>query len=124
MGFVPKSEVSKIQSEYNEALNEFLDKVEDIDEATKQDILIENKVEKIKHSPNADRKIHQKEHNLRKQISKIENDISVWKNNVEFFADTKNAEKLKDEFNKKINEAGEELENLKKQLKAFASADL
>ena len=93
-----------------------------IDEKEKDELLTESKVEKLKHSPNADKKIHQKENTLRKQISKIENDISIWKNNVEFFANTKNAEKLKEEFNKKIDQASAELERLKQELKIYHSA--
>ena len=60
IGFVPKSEVSNIQIEYNDALNEILSKVEGLDEEEKQSILLENKVEKLRHSPNADKKIRQK----------------------------------------------------------------
>ena len=91
-------------------------------EKEREEILFDNKIEKIRHSPNADKKIHQKEGNLRKQISKIENDISIWRNNVEFFANSKNAEKLKSDFNIKIDEASDEMERLKKQLRGYLSA--
>ena len=33
----------------------------------------------------ADRKIYQKEQAIRKKITKAENDIALWKNNLEFF---------------------------------------
>ena len=103
-------------------MNEFIAGVEGLDESEKQSILLENRVEKLRHSPNADKKIHQKEHNLKKQIGKIENDISIWRNNMEFFANTKNAEKLKSDFNKKIVEAANELERLKKELRVYNTA--
>jgi len=122
VGFVPKAQIGPIQTEYNDALNEFLELAKDLDDKAKQEIIIENKVEKLRHSPNADKKIYQKENNLRKQIGKIENDISIWRNNLEFFANTKNAEKLKEDFNKKIDKADAELERLKQQLKIYKTA--
>jgi hypothetical protein len=41
----------------------------------------------------------------------------LWRNNVEFFGRSKNADKFKDEFNDKINDASDHLKNLKEQLK-------
>jgi bacterioferritin (cytochrome b1) len=64
-----------------------------------------------------DRKIFQKELAIRKKISKVENDISLWKNNIEFFGKSQNAAKVREEFNEKIREAGEHLQQLKQQLK-------
>jgi predicted DNA-binding protein YlxM (UPF0122 family) len=63
-----------------------------------------------------------KEQAIRKQIQKVENDIAVLKNNLEFFADSKTAEKLKGEFNGKIKMAQNQLKNLKMQLKVMRSA--
>jgi predicted DNA-binding protein YlxM (UPF0122 family) len=65
----------------------------------------------------ADRKLFQKEQAIRKKISKVENDISLWKNNLEFFGKSKNAEKVREEFNDKIKEASNHLQELKQQLK-------
>ena len=122
LGFVPKSKINAIHNEFTSALQEFLDHANQLDDDLKDKILLEGKIEKIKHSPNADRKLYQKEQTLKKQINQIENDISLWKNNIEFFANTKNAEKLKNEFNQKIIKAAEELERMKKQLRLFVSA--
>ena len=51
------------------------------------------------------------------QLSQLENDIALWKNNLEFFADSKTADKLKEEFDAKIKTASNELRGLKHQLK-------
>lgn len=67
------------------------------------------------------KKLQQKEQNIRKKIGKIENDIALWKNNLEFFAKSKNAGSLREEFNQKIDVATAELTDLKKQLKLIRS---
>ena len=122
IGYVPKSSISSLQKEFNEAIDEFLEKSGGLDKKDIEKIRLENIVEKLKHSPNANKKLNQKEHGLRKQISKIENDMTLWKNNIEFFANTKNAEKLKSDFRKKIDSAGAELERLKQELRLYALA--
>jgi len=59
---------------------------------------------------------------LRKQIAKAENDIAILRNNLEFFGRSKNAEKLKEEFNVKIQQAGDDLIHLKNQLKMLQAS--
>lgn len=122
IGFVPRKEIANIQESFSAAVETYLGKIKDLSDDEKEKELSAQKVERIKHGPNANKKLNQKEHGLRKQINKIENDITVWKNNIEFFANTKNAEKLKEEFQVKIDNAGKELEKLKAELKMYASA--
>lgn len=50
----------------------------------------------------------------RKKIQTLENDIAVLTNNLEFFAKSKNSDKLRAEVEKKIEAAERELEKLKK----------
>ena len=77
---------------------------------------------KMKGGPNANRKIHRKEDSIRRQIRQLEDDISLWKNNLEFFARSATAEKLKAEFDQKIEKAGEDIKKLKAQLKVIRQA--
>ena len=79
--------------------------------------LLENQISDLKNDPMAERKIYQKEQVIRKKISKIENDIGLWQNNLEFFSRSQNAEKVREEFNDKIETAREHLKELKDQLK-------
>ena len=50
----------------------------------------------------------------RKKIQTLENDIAVLTNNLEFFAKSKNSDKLREEVEKKIAQAEKELAQLKK----------
>jgi hypothetical protein len=51
----------------------------------------------------------------RKKIQALENDIAVLTNNLEFFAKSKNSDKLRAEVEKKISQAEAEIEKLKKE---------
>ncbi|MEQ8924925.1 MAG: DUF349 domain-containing protein [Fulvivirga sp.] len=117
IGFVPKGAISKIKSKWSEAVDKFINSIEGITNEERQKIRIENQINKLKSSPNASDKIYRKEQTIRKQIGQLENDIAVWKNNMEFFANSKTADKLKGEFETKIDAAAKELKGLKSQLR-------
>jgi hypothetical protein len=117
IGYVPRANIKEIQQRFTAALNKFVGSAEQLDEEEKEDLRMSIQLNKLKGSPNASRKIQRREVALRRKIDTLENDISVWKNNLEFFAESRKADKLKQEFNEKINEAREELSNLKKELR-------
>ncbi len=119
IGFVPKKAIKSIQKRHEEAVDKFLAGVEGLDDTEKQDIKFNLQFSKLKNSPHANRKVGNKKMAVRKQISKLEDDLSVWKNNLDFFADSKQADKLKAEFSKKIEKAEEELSKLKQQLRVL-----
>jgi len=117
VGFVPRKDINSIRNRYHEAVEKFIDAIPGITEDEKGRIVLENQLSDLRNDPMADRKIYQKEQIIRKKISKVENDIALWRNNLEFFGRSKNADKFKDEFNDKINDASDHLKQLKEQLK-------
>jgi len=121
IGFVPRNSIKSIQKRFTEALDNYTKSVKSLSEEERKELVYSAQYQKLKSSPNASRKINRKEHTIRKQIENLENDISLWKNNIEFFAESKTADKLKEEFDQKINNAREELKNLKQQLKVLRS---
>lgn len=117
IGFVPKKELSAIRGQYSAAVEKFVASLPEISEEDKSRLLLENQLDTLKGDPNADTKIYHKEQAIRKKISKVENDIAVWRNNLEFFANSKSADKYRDEFNEKIEQATDHLRQLKQQLR-------
>ena len=87
----------------------------------KEALQIKVELSSLGKGPNADHKIVRKENAIRRQIQQLENDLSLWNNNLSFFAHSKTADKLKAEFDEKINEAHEKLDKLKKQLRVIRS---
>ncbi len=117
VGFVPKKDIITIKSRYHEGVEKFVESISGLTEDDKSRVLLENQLSDLKNDPMGDRKIFQKEQAIRKKISKVENDIALWKNNLEFFGKSQNAAKVREEFNDKIKSASDHLGELKKQLK-------
>jgi hypothetical protein len=117
IGFVPKNSVAPIKARFQTAVDKYVASLQNVSEDEKERTLLEIQLGSLKDDPNAERKLYHKEQAIRKRISKVENDIALWRNNLEFFGRSKNAEKVKDEFNEKINSASDQLKQLKSQLK-------
>ena len=116
IGFVPKNAIRSISQRFEEAIEKLLSQAETLDEQQKQELKIETEFLAMKNNPGVERKMNNRENHLRKKISHLEEDISLWKNNITFFASSKNADKLKAEFEDKIEKATAQLEELKTQL--------
>ncbi|MBX2962956.1 MAG: DUF349 domain-containing protein [Cyclobacteriaceae bacterium] len=117
IGFVPKKDMAAIRARYHQAVEKFISVLEGVSDDEKNKLVLENQLQDLKNDPMADQKIYHKEQALRKKIQKVENDIAVWRNNLEFFARAKNGEKVREEFNAKIDEAAGHLKQLKEQIK-------
>jgi hypothetical protein len=117
IGFVPKKDIATIRNRYHAAVEKFTNAIQGISEDEKSQLMLESQLNDLKNDPMAGQKIYQKEQAIRKKIQKVENDIALWRNNLEFFGRSKNADKYKEEFNGKINEATDSLKQLKQQLK-------
>ena len=120
IGFVPKKAITASRERFNKLVNDYIFK-SNLNEEEKEKLNVEVSLLSLKNDPEAGKKIYAKEQMLRKRISKAENDIAVLKNNLEFFGRSKNAEKMKEEFNSKISEADTEIKQLKAQLKVLRS---
>ncbi len=115
-GFVPRNAIKKIQKRFNTVTEKFLETA-DVSEEQKSELKFSAEISKIKSRPDSDRKLQRKEVEIRKLINKIENDIAIWKNNLDFFKISDTADKLRAEFNLKIEKATDQLNALKEELK-------
>jgi hypothetical protein len=121
IGFVPKNAIASVKQRFTDAVAKYVNSISGLSTAEREQTLLQSQLSGLKNDPQADRKLYNKEQTLRKQIQKAENDLSTLRNNLEFFGRSKNAEKLKEEFNGKIEEANQNLIQLKKQLKMLKS---
>ncbi len=121
LGFVPKRSLNSVKGRFTDALNLAIASLPLADQE-KETATLEAQLTNLRQSPQGDKKIHHKEHHLRKQIAKAENDIAILRNNLEFFGRSKNAEKMKEEFHVKIQQAGDDLLHLKNQLKMLQAS--
>ena len=119
IGFVPKKSIGKIKDRFREAVDGAVAVSTNIQEEEKETFAITLIAGDALKGGDADRFIYQKEQNLRRQIGELENNIALWTNNLEFFRHSKNADELRDEVNAKVENAREELNQLKRRLKAY-----
>ncbi|MEQ6166165.1 DUF349 domain-containing protein [Ekhidna sp. MALMAid0563] len=120
IGFVPKNAIKKIRNRFDSVKEKILSN-ENIHEDDRTDLRNHIQMGRLKNTPGGERKLHRKEHSIKRKISTIENDISTWNTNMEFFADSATADKLKAEMQEKIDKAESELEDLRSQLAAISA---
>ena len=115
IGFVPRKSIKEAAAKFNGAVEGYITRMGNEGVAL-DDFLFRLNLNKIQADPNSTRVLNKKEHGIRKQIADLENNITLWKNNLEFFAASRTADKLKDQFDEKIEKAEQEVEKLKKRL--------
>ncbi len=121
IGFVPKKEINTIKTRFSQAIEAHLDKFCKTDEQ-KNKLKLTYQIALFKDSPDAKNKFQKKEKAVRAKVQELENNISLWRNNLEFFGKSKNAQQLRDEFDVKIVEANKEIAVLKDQLKILKNS--
>ncbi len=116
IGHVPFKERDRLQNEFRKLVNEHLDKLK-ISEVEMTAISYQSKMESMMNDPQSKRIIIREKENLSAKISKLREDINLWENNIGFLANSKNANILKDEFEKKIDLAKNDLKVMEAKVK-------
>ncbi|MBT2559050.1 DUF349 domain-containing protein [Hymenobacter sp. ISL-91] len=109
------------EERFQKLMAQYLTQVPELAYQDRTDLLFSLQVERLKASPDAQQLLYKKEQALRREISELENDISTLQTNLEFFARSKNAAQLRQEYQGRVDEAQTRIENLKRQLKAVRS---
>jgi hypothetical protein len=117
IGFVPRNSIKSTEEKIKAAVEQYISAI-GLAEEQAQEIMLKAEFGGSKTAAD-DRKIGKKESILRRKIKELEDNISLWNNNLAFFANSKTADKLKEEFDEKIAKANEEIEGLKKQLRVL-----
>jgi hypothetical protein len=107
IGHVPIKEKDKLQNDFRIAINKHLDKLK-VDAIEISTLSYKAHFETVKDSPDANRILSKEKGALINKLNNLIEDISLWENNIGFLADSKNAQILKMEFEKKIEKAKQE----------------
>ena len=116
IGHVPIKEKTRLQNDLRAAVNSRLDELK-ISQAEMQTASYRQRMENIKDKPDSRRILYNERNFLSNKRNKLIEEIGLWENNLGFFAESKKANLLKEEFEKKINKAKGELELLKAKIK-------
>ena len=115
-GFVPRNSMKTLEQKFANALETYVATL-GLDDSDAETLMIKAEMAGGGKSGASDKKLQKKESTLRRKINELEDNIALLNNNLAFFANSKTADKLKGEFDQKIETAEEELRKLKKQLR-------
>jgi hypothetical protein len=116
IGHVPIKDKERLQNEFRTVINKQLDKLK-ISKSEMQNINYRNRIEGLKDTPNSDRIIGNERMMLMNKKKKIEEEIKLWENNIGFFSHSKKSAQMKEEFERKIDAAKQEVAVLNDKIK-------
>ncbi len=109
----------KVEERFLALMADFLERVPQLSYEERNDLLVRLQVDRLKHTPDAGHKLQQREQSIRREIAQLQNDIQTLRTNIEFFARSKNADKLREEYEARIEEAQKRIDLLYRQQQAF-----
>ena len=121
IGHVPLKEKDKIQKEFRSVIDNLINKLK-ISTVEISTLNYKTRLESMLNTPESGRVINKERNLIRSKISKLKEDITLWENNMGFFADTKKANLLKEEFDKKVQKSKQEIILLEAKLKYLREA--
>lgn len=120
IGFVPRKDMKSIQERFIKAINEFVRTSTGINKSEKDKLMLQNEAEVVLKSGG---NLNRAENDLRRKIKTLEDEISLTKNNLEFFGYSKGADKMKEQYLVKIKKAEAELDDLNSKLRLIIAAN-
>lgn len=118
IGHVPIKLKDQLQAEYRKALDSLFEKMK-VSEAEMTTVEYEGMVESMKDRPDGRDHIRRERNNLNSRISKLREEILLWENNIGFFANSKQADIMKAEYEKKIKRAKNDLKIMEAKLRVL-----
>ncbi|NDK54417.1 DUF349 domain-containing protein [Pontibacter fetidus] len=109
----------KVEEKFIALMESYLERVPGLSPEERAEMVVKLQVERLKSSPDAAQKLQHKEQGIRREITQLQNDIQTLRTNIEFFARSKNADKLREEYEGRIADAQHRIDQLNRQLKAF-----
>lgn len=122
IGFVPRKDIQIIQDRFIKAINSFVKTASGMNKSEKDKMFFQNEVEGILKSGGGSKNLEKQESEIRRKIKSLGEEISLTLNNMEFFGMSKNAEKLKEEYMKKVEKGEKELKELQEKLRVIIAA--
>lgn len=122
IGFVPRKDMKKIQKRFVDAINSYVVNTSDIDKDEKEKLLLKNEVDVTLKTGGNPKAMHRHEHDMRRKLKSLEDEITQLKTNIEFFGRSKGAEKIKAEYEKKISKAEDEAVKIKEKIDLIKAA--
>ena len=122
IGHVPFKDKDKVQNEFRAAVNVLFDHLR-VDEHKRDILKFKTKVSNFTESSRGHNKMLHERDKYITRMKQLESDLTLLNNNIGFFANTKNAESLIEDVNRKIQATIEKIEMLKEKIRIIDEAD-
>ncbi|GAA4386267.1 DUF349 domain-containing protein [Hymenobacter koreensis] len=99
----------------------YIDAIPGLSYTEREEQAFQLQVQRMKANPDAQQLLYRKEQTLRREINELENDIATLQTNLDFFARSKNAGQLREEYQGRIDETKVRIERMKRQLRIIRS---
>ncbi len=121
IGFVPFKNKDEIYKNYQTVVDEKFSNFK-VGSKKRNSMQFESRLDNMSKAPNAKTKMSTEIEKLRNNLATINDEIILWENNMGFFAKSKNAESMINDFNKNIEKSKKEAEDIKKNIVALEVA--
>lgn len=118
IGYVPIAEKQRLQKDFRDTINGYFEQLK----ISAREAQANAYREKIRNVVGNRQATNSERENLMDQITKLRNDLSLWENNLGFLANSKQADLLKEEFEKKMQNARQQIALLQAKLKILDEA--
>lgn len=118
IGYVPIKEKERLQTEFRASINKLFDDLK-ISQKEAKEHIFRSRINNLK-PEDIERFASREKRDILDKIQKLKDDIHLWDNNLGFLANSKQADILKKEFEKKIQSARQEIALLEAQLRILA----
>lgn len=123
IGYVPIQQKESIQKRYRDAINKHFENLK-IDESKRNLLKFKSRLENVHGNPRQENKVRMERDKLFNRLRQIENDITLWENNIGFFAKSKNAEQMIKDVERNIQKGKEEMKMLEEKIKMIDKLDI
>lgn len=122
IGHVPYKKKDEIQVQFREAINKLYDDL-NIDEEQRNLLKFRTKMTSFSESSRGQNKMRFERDKYMNKMKQLENDLVLLDNNIGFFAESKNAESLIKDVQKKIEVTKQKIEFLKEKIRVIDEID-
>ncbi|WP_346860362.1 DUF349 domain-containing protein [uncultured Draconibacterium sp.] len=122
IGHVPFKKKEEIQSKFREAINKLYDEL-NIDDEKRNMLKFRSKMSSFSESSRGQNKMRYERDKYMNKMKQLENDLVLLDNNIGFFAESKNAESLIKDVQKKIEMTKQKIEFLRNKIRVIDEMD-